>query len=299
MKLFYYKDPIGNFGDDLNPWLWDKLLPDFCDEDESEWLVGIGTLLNHKLPTSGRKIVLGSGYGYGTPPKIDDSFRILSVRGPKTAETLGIDSNLAITDPAILIRCVHEVGNAERSSKFGFIPHCDSVTNFSWETLCAEAGVKFINVQWSVDRFLAAMAECDVLICEAMHGAIVADALRIPWIPVRCYSYIDSFKWQDWLATVKLPYEPVSIAPLFDAETKMPPAQKTKNKLKRALKTSGIWNPNWSSPEPAPSKPEDIDKAQTDLQSAMLSPQFLSEEAVCAKLTDQYLEVLEQTKRLK
>ncbi len=29
MKLYYYKDVIGNFGDDLNSWLWDALIPNF------------------------------------------------------------------------------------------------------------------------------------------------------------------------------------------------------------------------------------------------------------------------------
>ena len=33
MKLYYYKAPLGNFGDDLNPWLWPRLLPDIFDDD--------------------------------------------------------------------------------------------------------------------------------------------------------------------------------------------------------------------------------------------------------------------------
>jgi succinoglycan biosynthesis protein ExoV len=35
MKLFYFKDPAGNFGDDLNLWLWPKVLPGILDEDGS------------------------------------------------------------------------------------------------------------------------------------------------------------------------------------------------------------------------------------------------------------------------
>ena len=39
-----------------------------------------------------------------------------------------------------------------------------------------------------------------------MHGAIVADTLRVPWIPVRTNPKILPFKWLDWCQSVKLPY---------------------------------------------------------------------------------------------
>ena len=68
---------------------------------------------------------------------------------------------------------------------------------------------------------MAEMSRCEVLICEAMHGAIVADALRIPWMPVSCYEDISAFKWRDWLSTVELPYAPTQITSLFDAERHM------------------------------------------------------------------------------
>ena len=41
-----------------------------------------------------------------------------------------------------------------------------------------------------------------------MHGAIVADALRVPWIPVHTDTNILSFKWQDWCLSTGVEYVP-------------------------------------------------------------------------------------------
>ena len=67
MDPFYWESAHGNFGDDLNLWLWDFLLPGFRDVHAETLLVGVGTVLNRALLPAGQaKLVLGSGFGYGT-----------------------------------------------------------------------------------------------------------------------------------------------------------------------------------------------------------------------------------------
>lgn len=61
MKLFYYKEKIGNFGDDLNLWLWPRIAPGLLDNDEQTFFVGIGTLLNSALPEKKNYIRLWRG----------------------------------------------------------------------------------------------------------------------------------------------------------------------------------------------------------------------------------------------
>ena len=72
MKLHYCKTPLGNFGDDLNTWLWPTLLGDsFFNTHEESLFLGVGTILNQKIPKHPEKIVLGTGTGYQRPPKVD------------------------------------------------------------------------------------------------------------------------------------------------------------------------------------------------------------------------------------
>lgn len=37
-----------------------------------------------------------------------------------------------------------------------------------------------------------------------MHGAIISDAFRIPWIPVKCFPFIDEFKWLDFTSSMNI-----------------------------------------------------------------------------------------------
>ncbi|MEP7113232.1 MAG: polysaccharide pyruvyl transferase, partial [Ilumatobacteraceae bacterium] len=85
MKLYYYQH--ANFGDALNLWLWPKLISaDSFDDDASSIFVGIGTLINNRLPSDAFKIVFGTGVGYGEPvPTVDQNWKIYCVRGPLSA----------------------------------------------------------------------------------------------------------------------------------------------------------------------------------------------------------------------
>ena len=70
MKLHWCELPQGNFGDDLNPWLWPRLLPDLEDAAGPEF-VGIGTLLHRRLEReSADRVIFSTGAGYSPPPRL-------------------------------------------------------------------------------------------------------------------------------------------------------------------------------------------------------------------------------------
>lgn len=226
MKLHYYRFgtnrfPQGtqNFGDDLNPWLWEKLLPGVLDDDKSTVFVGIGTLLNNHVPKAKKTAVFGSGVGLGKGlPAIDDSWKIYCLRGPLSAETLGVDPKLAVTDAAVLVRRFVQA-DGPKSYRFGFMPHViHAIRGKSdvWQEICDRLGFAYIDPRWPIDQIFDLLSKTEVLLAEAMHGAIVADALRVPWIAVNTDSTVYPFKWQDWCASVGVTYQPQYLMPLWD-----------------------------------------------------------------------------------
>ncbi len=200
MKLYFYRAKAPNFGDELNLTMWQHFLPpDFFDDNETEMFLGIGSILFDRFPQTVRKLVVGSGYGaYTPPPNIKDgSWEILFVRGPRTAEALGIDPKLAIADAAILLRET-PLPAPKDGVGVAFMPHFDSIERGNWAEVCDLAGVTFLDPTGDVDDLIATIRGARVVITEAMHGAIVSDALRTPWIGMRPIAAAHRFKWNDW-----------------------------------------------------------------------------------------------------
>lgn len=215
MRLYYYRDPVGNVGDDLNLWLWPELLPDIFDYDDGRLFLGIGTLINHRVPSCPPKVVFGAGVGYGRPPALDATWTVHALRGPLSASALGVDASLGISDPGLLIRRLRWPDETKRH-RISFIPHHTSAKRGDWETGCRLAGVHYIDPRWSVPRVVRDIKRSEVVVSEAMHGAILADALRVPWVAARFHEGVDTFKWCDWCASVGVEYRPVSPRSLID-----------------------------------------------------------------------------------
>lgn len=220
MKLHYYKFKTGrrNFGDDLNPWLWNKIFPDFFDEDENRIFVGIGTLINNEsLPKAKETIVFSSGFGYGTVPQVDKSWKIYCLRGPLSAEKIGVSRDLAVTDGAVLIRKYFSPTN-KKKHKYSYMPHIMQACAGGeiWKKMCDSIGISYIDPQGNINDVIDSINKTEYLISEALHGAIIADSLRVPWLPVKSNDEVFEFKWNDWCASVKLSYQPTKIFPLWD-----------------------------------------------------------------------------------
>ncbi len=217
MKIHYWKSKHGNFGDDLNGWIWSENShnKDVWNEGDNVTFVGVGTVLDRNIPTETFKVVLGSGAGYALPPSdMDDSskWKIYGVRGLLTAKLLDMSEDLALTDPAILVANMKKFKAAKKEGVI-FIPHFKSIGYGAWSPICEELGIEYVSPCGAADEIIKRIGSASLVLAESMHAAIIADALRTPWIAVATSPEIVPFKWADWSMSLGMPYKPVCLAP--------------------------------------------------------------------------------------
>jgi succinoglycan biosynthesis protein ExoV len=221
MLLHHWRPPsepagvVTNFGDELNTVLWPKLLGDgFFDDDGTVVFLGIGSLLGWPKGDDSvmrHRIVFGSGAMRADATELeplDPRWHVYCVRGPSTVEAYGLDAALALTDPAVLVADFYR--RVEPTHRFGFMPHLAEARE--WSTLlsgvCADLGVRYIDPRDDVESVIESIGSVSTMVTEAMHGAIVADALRVPWIPAYTTRRPHRFKWTDWCRSIEIDYEP-------------------------------------------------------------------------------------------
>lgn len=294
MILNYFKGK--NFGDALNPMIFNRLLPNFFDNNPEIEFYGIGSIIGlDKMIKSKakKKIIFSSGYGeYGKIPKLDSSYDIICVRGPLTAQALRIDKSLAIADGAILLKNF-DFPVYSKKYDYSYMPHYESERKFDWEGFCNKNGIHYISPTREINDVLKEILETKVLLTEAMHGAIVADTLRVPWVPVKAYSYIREFKWQDWANSMKAPFEPNKINSMFGYkdETEAYLKDLSKNLLPNAT------YPLLSDAYIAYHKNFVLDKLSKQFEDLKQKTSFLSNDNVLTERNNQLLEKIELVKK--
>jgi len=218
MKLFLARGKAPNFGDELNDHLLPRVFPDFFDDDPSTLFLAIGSILYDTHPAEPLKLVFGSGFGgYGKPAGLGERWRVYGLRGPRTARALGLDASHVAGDAATLIHRYRRPG-MPKTARCSFMPHWESLDRGDWENVCRLAGVRFIDPRWPVQTVLDLIEGSDLVITEAMHGAIVADALRVPWIPVMPLHGSHRFKWFDWAESLDIDLRARKLVPSSIAE---------------------------------------------------------------------------------
>ncbi|EPJ9743953.1 TPA: hypothetical protein ACGQUI_002360 [Klebsiella oxytoca] len=262
MKLYYYESKTGNFGDDLNKWLWDEMQAGFFDDNADIRFSSIGTIINKGMPPAKKWIVFSSGIGYGYAPKGfgDDNWDIICVRGPLSAFILDLPDDKYITDGAALLSTLPEFKPLPEEERKGiiFIPHHNALDTGNWEKVCEQVGVEFVNPTLDSKFVIQKIRHAKLVLADAMHAAIISDAMRVPWIPMITSNQINTFKWLDWSNTIKVPYNPIVLGSstlkelvrnrlLFAYGEKYYVPELTKEaainkfKLHRSLKTNVLW----------------------------------------------------------
>lgn len=209
MNLIYFKADIGNFGDDLNLFLWEKLLGDFNNFDDKLDFIGIGSILDNRILENKdhKKVVFGSGIrdiDFRTSP--EDNLEIQFVRGPISSR-LNNDAKY-ITDSAYCLRLLDLNVEKTKKYKISFIPYFRNYYNLNWKLFEKISGIHVINPTANVNDVIKEINQSEFIYTSAMHGAILADIYRVPWRRVRFNrvgyesNFTSELKWQDWLRTI-------------------------------------------------------------------------------------------------
>lgn len=194
--------------------MWPRFFQDLPPEDDGTVVLTIGTVISkHLVPKAALYIVFSSGLDPVGPP--DDfgkqNWRVVAVRGPISAHLLGLPKSAAVTDGAALLNMLPECAPLPESSRHGvvFMPHYSSLDYADWKKVSELAGIEFLDAHAPSEETTQRIRSAKLVIADAMHSAIVADTLRVPWIPVATSPQINSFKWLDWTMSLGLPYKPV------------------------------------------------------------------------------------------
>jgi succinoglycan biosynthesis protein ExoV len=226
VALHYYKtfgaqSRLRNFGDDINPWFLPKLFRPEIIKSTRICLVGIGTILNDhnaaQIAQFDRKVVFTSGVGYGEVcSSYDNTWDFVCVRGPRSAKSLGLAPEIGICDGAILLSELYPAKPRSERDGILFIPHVRTglLCGVGLKRICHDLSIGYLTPDAPFETFIETIRSARLVITEAMHGAILADTLRTPWVPIE-FLYHHKFKWQDWYDSIELPYECRTMQPVF------------------------------------------------------------------------------------
>lgn len=216
MRVYHYRHASGitNYGDEIGPWLADRCLPQSGTQLRSDLVLLLcGSLLDSTL-IRGPKLIFGAGYCYGRPAKPDPSWDVRFVRGPKTAEVLGLPQVSAITDSAALLGLFFRRAHT-RKYRISYMPRFDRFVQASAHV--RDPRIHLIDPRCDVETVTREIADSEVLVTEALHGAVAADALRIPWVSISVHSVHD-FKWNDWAESLELRLHQTVLPPLEEGD---------------------------------------------------------------------------------
>lgn len=209
MELFYCKSPLPNFGDDMNAWFWDEIFPDFRTLAPGRTMFGIGSILwRANVDMFDDIVVMGSGTGVGIlPDRFPDATLFQFVRGPRTAREFGLPADRAISDPACCTPLLPgmEPPRAPHGDAI-FVPHAGTgALPLDWARVADGAGLRLVSPSGDSRAVIREIAGARLVVTESMHGAILADAYRVPWIVVAFKPNFTSFKWLDWADSLEIP----------------------------------------------------------------------------------------------
>ncbi len=211
MKLAFWDGP--NFGDQLNKYIFPRLFADLINDEDDVDLYGIGSIIDNRINLKDRAVLFGTGLRDPFRDYNGHNWDIRFLRGPLSVRSFASAPSF-IADAAYLLLLIDDFIELRSSSKKRFrvslMPWFQYAHHLPWRQLCAILGIHYIDPAKSPDIILADIAASEFMVAGAMHGAIVADICRVPWIRLRMDQFpseshfLTEFKWSDWAAALEI-----------------------------------------------------------------------------------------------
>ena len=221
VKAFWWRDNNSNvmlnFGDEITPYILNKLfrLRPIRQQPASADLACAGSIIGIVIREScGNKIkIWGSGLIMPLDNNSDFSnLEFCAVRGHKTKTQLGIDRDIPLGDPALLLPLITKPSRI-KLHKVGILPHYVDANLPVVKELQKQKGIHFIDVTAPVYRVIREITSCELILSSSLHGLIASDAYAIPniWTPLSDSLTGGSFKFEDYYSSLGRETKPYDI----------------------------------------------------------------------------------------
>ena len=179
----YWFRKHSNFGDKLSPLLLRMLTgfePVWVQPKFPAKILGLGSIVESVAPGD---LVVGAGLIKDAPHGLPKGVKVLAVRGPLTAERLGLDpERVAFGDPGLLAAEAFGVTRTKDPNGIVVIPH------FRHKEAAGEAlrrvsnpkDITIIDVQQDPVQVVQKISRARVCVSTSLHGIIIAESLGIP-----------------------------------------------------------------------------------------------------------------------
>jgi succinoglycan biosynthesis protein ExoV len=230
MDIYAWSSGVPNLGDDLNNWLWKRVLPSTFLREKGT-LIGIGSVISPEHLSSIENPnpihILGAGCRNQKYPlsEVSNDLKIHAVRGPLSSVALGQNDQLPLIDGAYALKLTKIYGELIKQPKrykFTLIPYFRSRKLINYTILKESKDINILHSSdyKSIENALLTIAQSEYIISESMHGAVIADVLRVPWSRLNYFlqnprdKETAEFKWKDWAYSMEMDDIPCLSIPL-------------------------------------------------------------------------------------
>jgi hypothetical protein len=207
-KLYWWRGKEHNFGDEITPWLFNKMCGitqiSPCNiKSEKNVLLAVGSIMRL---SSSKTVVWGSGIRNIDQSDFSCARKYCAVRGPFTKRqlnNLGFSCPSIFGDPGLLLPNYYKP-KIKKKFKLGIIPHISEFEelkkHFSKFPEIKIISLKTNNIEKTVNEIL----ECEFTVSTSLHGIITSVAYGIPtrWLKYSNKINGDDIKFYDFFASL-------------------------------------------------------------------------------------------------